>query len=63
LVTLVINFYFQAAESVDLWLNDDPPDYQTVISEPNEKETYSVKNVELKSSREKKKKIKDGEAT
>jgi hypothetical protein len=48
---------------VDLWLNEDLSDYQTVISEPNQKETYTIKNVELKTSREKKKKTKDGELT
>jgi hypothetical protein len=63
LVTLIINCYFQAVESVDLWLSEDPADYQTVISEPNQEETYTIKNVELKSSREKKKKTKDGEVT
>jgi hypothetical protein len=63
LVTLITNYCFQAAESVDLWLSEDPLDYQTVIAEPNQEEIYAVKNVELKSSREKKKKTKDGEVT
>jgi hypothetical protein len=54
---------FQAADSVDLWLTEDPPDYQPVILESNQNETYSVKNVELKTSREKKRKTKDGEVT
>jgi hypothetical protein len=33
-----------------------------VISESNQKDSHAVKNVELKNSREKKKKTKDGEA-
>jgi hypothetical protein len=45
---------------VNLWLSEDSPEYQTVISETNQKETHAVKNVELKNSREKKKKTKDG---
>jgi hypothetical protein len=48
---------------VDLWLSEDPPDYQAVISESVQKETYTIKNVELKTSREKKRKTKDGEVT
>lgn len=48
---------------MDLWLTEDPPDYQPVIIESNQNETYSVKNVELKTSREKKRKTKDGEVT
>lgn len=48
---------------MDLWLTEDPPDNQPVILESNQNETYSVKNVELKTSREKKRKTKDGEVT
>ncbi|PNF29931.1 AP-3 complex subunit delta-1 [Cryptotermes secundus] len=50
----------KALDSVDLWLTEDPPDNQPVILESNQNETYSVKNVELKTSREKKRKTKDG---
>jgi hypothetical protein len=48
---------------VDLWLTEHPPDYEPVILETNQNETFSVKNVELKTSREKKRKTKDGEVT
>jgi hypothetical protein len=45
---------------VKLWLSEDSPDYQTVITETNQKGIHAVKNVELNNSREKKKKTKDG---
>jgi hypothetical protein len=61
--TQTVNFYFQAADSVDLWLTEDPPDYQPVILESNQNETYAVKTVEVKTLREKKRKTKDGEVT
>jgi hypothetical protein len=48
---------------VDLWLTEDPPDYQPVILESNQTENFTVKNVDLKTSREKKRKTKDGEVT
>lgn len=63
MATQTVNFYLQAADSVDLWLTEDPPHYQPLILESNQNETYSVKNVELKTSREKKRKTKDGEVT
>jgi len=50
----------KAADGVNLWLSEDSPEYQTVISETNQKDTHVVKNVELKNSREKKKKTKEG---
>jgi len=50
----------QAADGVNLWLSEDSPEYQTVISETNQKDTHVVKNAELKNSREKKKKSKEG---
>lgn len=45
---------------MNLWLREDSPDYQTVISEANQKDIHAVKDGELKNSREKKKKVKDG---
>ena len=45
---------------MNLLLNEDSPEYQTVISETNQRDTHVVKNVELKNSREKKKKTKEG---
>lgn len=50
----------KAADGVKLWLSEDSPDYQTVITETNQKGIHAVKNVELNNSREKKKKTKDG---
>lgn len=63
LIWLHNQLYFQAADSVDLWLTEDPPDYQPVILESNQNETFTVKNVDLKNTREKKRKTKDGEVT
>jgi hypothetical protein len=58
-----VNFFFQTGDGVDLWLTEDSPDYQPIILESNQNKTFTVKNVELKTVREKKRKTKNGKVT
>ncbi|XP_069693426.1 AP-3 complex subunit delta-1-like [Periplaneta americana] len=50
----------KVAESVDLWLGEDTPDYSILNPDRKKKETSTEKSVDHKTVREKKKKTKDG---